>query len=451
MQKVRPALQSSKGRSTPWGGAKLVNAFAEVSEGDKVETYAVMAIPGLTAFATPSSAEGRGVHRMGTTLYTVVGTSLYSVSGVGVMTSLGTIGGTGAVRMVDNGTQLAICPNTGTGYVLDTGVIYSGISNLPTVSDVAYIDGYFVWSAQDSDQFIISSLYDGLSYDPLDVATAEGDPDAIVGVINDHRELQFFGAGSVEIWVNTGAAAFPFERQGNAFIERGCLSRDSLCKVDNSVFFVGDDRIVYRLNGYTPQRVSTHAIETAIEAATWFIGYTYTQVGHKFYVLSTDVGTYALDMATNLWHERKSYTRDNHRVAFSETAYGSTLMQDIYTGAIYTPSLDVYDEDGDQMDVTVEIPTIEKDRDKATLYAIELHCETGVGNADTPAPVAIMEYSKDGGRSWSNQMSRNMGAVGTYTTRAVWRPNVEFRQLAVRFTMQSKTRRFVLGYYADVR
>jgi hypothetical protein len=48
-------------------------------------------------------------------------------------------------------------------------------------------------------------------------------------------------------------------------------------------------------------------------------------------------------------------------------------------------------------------------------------------------------------------MSRNMGAVGTYTTRAVWRPNVEFRQLAVRFTMQSKTRRFVLGYYADVR
>ena len=64
-----------------------------MSEGDKVETYAVMAIPGLTAFATPSSAEGRGVHRMGTTLYAVVGTSLYSVSGVGVMTSLGTIGG----------------------------------------------------------------------------------------------------------------------------------------------------------------------------------------------------------------------------------------------------------------------------------------------------------------------------------------------------------------------
>lgn len=451
MQKLRPALQYSEGRSKPWSGAKLVNAFAEMSEGDKIETYAIMAIPGLTAFATPSSAEGRGVHRMGTTLYAVIGTSLYSVSSIGALTSLGTIGGTGAVRMVDNGTQLAICPSNGVGYVLDTGVIYSGISNLPTVSDVAYIDGYFVWSAQDSDQFIISSLYDGLSYNPLDVATAEGDPDAIVGIINDHRELHLYGVDTVEIWVNTGAAAFPFERQGNAFIERGCLSRDSICKVDNSVFFVGDDRIVYRLNGYTPTRVSTHAIETAIESATWFIGYTYTQVGHKFYILATDVGTFAFDAATSLWHERKSYTRSNHRVAFCETAYGKTLMQDIYTGKIYVPSLDVYDEDGDQMDVIVEIPTIEKDREKVTMYAIELHCETGVGTASTPAPVAIMEYSRDGGRTYSNQMSRNMGATGAYTTRAVWRPNVEFRQLAVRFTLQSKTRRFVLGMYADVR
>ena len=37
MQKLRPALQYSEGRSKPWSGAKLVNAFAEMSEGDKVE------------------------------------------------------------------------------------------------------------------------------------------------------------------------------------------------------------------------------------------------------------------------------------------------------------------------------------------------------------------------------------------------------------------------------
>jgi hypothetical protein len=161
---------------------------------------------------------------------------------------LGTIGGTKPVRIVDNGTQLAIHggSNEKTGYILDGTTLYTQPVNLPAVSDVAYIDGYFVWTVADSDQFIISALNDGLSYDPLDVATVEGAPDNLVGVINDHRELQFFGTDTVEIWYNNGAADFPFARQGNAFLERGCIDKNSIVKFDNSVGLVGDNRIVYQ-------------------------------------------------------------------------------------------------------------------------------------------------------------------------------------------------------------
>jgi hypothetical protein len=92
--RLKPALQSSKGRSGPWGGARLVNAFTEQSEGDKAELFAVMAIPGLSLFSSVSSLPVRGSHRMGTVLYAVIGTTLYSIDSAGAATSLGTITGT---------------------------------------------------------------------------------------------------------------------------------------------------------------------------------------------------------------------------------------------------------------------------------------------------------------------------------------------------------------------
>lgn len=453
MIKLKPALQSSEGRSKPWSGARLVNMFAELSEGDSSDPFAVMAIPGLNQFANVSASKVRGLHRMGTTLYAVIGAALFSISSAGVATNLGAIQGELPVQIADNGTQLGIVagPLNTTGYIFSAGVITTSPPNLPPVSSIAYIDGYFVWTAAGSDQFIISAIDDGLTYDPLDVATVEGNPDAIVGVVNDHRELHFYGTDTTEVWYNSGDADFPFARQGNAFIERGCIDRNSIVKLDNSVFFVGNDRIVYRLDGYTPVRMSKHSVEYRIASAAWYRAFTYTQEGHKFYVLSTDQCTLALDVATGAWHERQSYGLVNYRVGFAETAYGQTIMADAYTGKLYTPSLDRFDENGAPIICIAEPPSLERDRDRLTLYAVELYAETGVGTVTVPDPQAIMQYSRDGGRTWSMEMYRSLGATGAYTTRAVWRPNVQFRSLVLRFTMPSSARRMVLGYFADVR
>lgn len=455
MAELKPALQSSKGRSKPWGGARLVNAFSEASEGDKAELFAIMAIPGLTEWSDISSLEVRGAHRMGTVLYAVVGTTLYSINSAGTESSVGTIIGTGPVRMFDNGTQLAIIGGT-TGYVYSGGTLATPV-NLPAVTDGAYIDGYGVWTVSGSDQFIISALDDFTSIDPLDVATVEGSPDALAGVINDHRELLFFGAAdsgstpSTEVWVDTGNADFPFERQGNAFLERGTIDRDSIVKIDNGVHFVGEDRIVYRLDGYSPTRISTHAVEKTLGSATWFRGFTYSQEGHKFYVLNTDQGTWAFDMATGAWAERKSFGLDYYRVGCAVSAYGYTLFGDNHTGKLYTISLDVHSENGAAMPVTIELPPIGNGVRRQTLYAFEAFCETGVGNSSAADPQIIMQYSRDGGRNWSNEMWRPLGAVGRYETRAVWRVNVEFRQLQIRLVMPDKVRRLVIGYHADIR
>lgn len=450
---LQPALQQGQGRSLPWSGASLVNAFAERSEGDKVAQFAVMALPGLVLFKDAAAPPVRGLHRMVNAAYAVIGSTLYGVASNGDLTSYGTIGGTGPVRMADNGTQLAVQggPLNQTGYVLSAGVLTTQPTNLPPVSDVTYIDGYFVWTVANSDQFVISGLNDGLTYDPLDVATVEGDPDYLVGVVNSHRELLFPGTLTTEVWYNSGDADFPFARQGNAFIERGCIDRNSLVKLDNSVFSVGDDRVAYRVDGYTPTRISTHAIEYHLALASWFRGFTYSQEGHKFYVLNTDVGTFAYDVATGAWAERKSFGRVNYRVGCSVTVYGQTILGDAYAGKLYTPSLDEYTEDGDPIQIEIGLPTIQDKQRRLTLYSFETLLETGVGNADAPDPQIVLVYSRNGGRSWSNEMWRSLGAVGDYLTRAVWRVNVEFIQLSLKLMISDPVRRFVISYTADVR
>lgn len=453
MRRITPALQSSQARSRPWSGARLVNAFAEMAEGDKASEFAVMAIPGLVVFSTIAGQQVRGMHVMDGVPYVVVGTTLVSLASDGSTTNLGTVGGSLPVQMADNGTQLAIQGGAlnNQGYVLSSGTLYTGIANLPPVSGVVYVGGYFLWPVFDSDQFIISSLTDGLLYDPLDVATVEGDPDNIVGVSVLQLEVLFSGSRSTEVWWNSGNADFPFERQGNTFIERGCFDRDSIVKIDNSVHFVGEDRIVYRLNGYLPTRISTHGIEYQLARASWFRAFTYTADGHKFYVLNTDIGTFVYDMATGAWHDRRSLGRDNYRVGSSIVCYDRTLMGDAYAGLIYYADIDVNTENGDVIPVEVTIPSLQTDRLKATLYAYELQCQTGVGTSLDSDPQVILQWSKDGGNTWSAELTRTLGAVGEYLTRCIWRVNVSYRQLQLRLKLPSITQRFVIAHYVDAR
>lgn len=448
MQKLKPALQFSQGRSLPWSGAELVNCYAEKADGDKRDDFAVMCIPGLDVAYTVGTGPIRGATLMNNILYVVSGGSFYSVTQAGVTTLIGGVSGSDMAQVVNNGTQVAICSG-GQGYIYSGGSLTAPAA-LANMGSVGFIDGYFIWTSSLYDQFIYSAINDGLTYSGA-VATVEGSPDGLKGVIVDHRELLFFGDLTIEIWYNSGNPDFAFERQGNAFIERGCVDRDSAVKIDNGVHFVGDDRIVYRLDGYQPTRISTHSIEYEIRNASYYRGFTYTQEGHKFYVLWTDVGTYCFDMATGAWHKRNSWGMNYWRCGGSINAWGGALLFDNQSNRLFRPNFDTYTEAGEIISLEISLPTIESgDRDRKTLYAFELVAETGVGNSSVPDPQVAMTFSRDGGRTWSNEMWRSLGRVGEYLTRAVWRQRVQFRQLQINLKITDACRRFVLGYYADI-
>jgi hypothetical protein len=226
---------------------------------------------------------------------------------------------------------------------------------------------------------------------------------------------------STEIWVNTGAADFPFERQGNAFIERGCIDRDSIVKLDNGTWFVGDDRIVYRLDGYTPVRMSTHAVEKTLARRR---GSAASPTRRRATSSTSSTPTRDRGRATSRLERMgraQSFGLDYYRCGCAVEAYGKTLFGDNQTGKFYEPIWTWFPRTAWPCRSRSSFPPIGDGVSRQTLYVFELFMETGVGDLTTTDPQAILTYSKNGGRSWSNEMWRDLGAQGEYTTRAVWR------------------------------
>lgn len=180
---------------------------------------------------------------------------------------------------------------------------------------VVYFDSYFVFNAHNSNQFFISASQDGTQYDGNDFASAEANPDSLLAVINYHEQLLLCGTRSIEVWYDAGAANFPFQRFDGAFIHRGLAASLAIVQEDNTVFWLGEDGIFYRLDGYAPRRISTFGTETAWQSyptyndATAFV---ITIEGHKFIFVDFPSGnaTWCYDISSGveepLWYERVS-------------------------------------------------------------------------------------------------------------------------------------------------
>ena len=180
-------------------------------------------------------------------------------------------------------------------------------------STVTFFDSYFCFDSRGTRQFFISGSNDGTQYSGLDFATASASSSDVVAVRAYHEQLLVFTQRSCEVWWDTGAVSFPFQRYDAAYIERGCAAPLSVCSEDNTVFWMGDDGNFYRMEGFTPKRVSTFAMEHAwAQYPNRFLdcsAFVLDQEGHKFVVVNFPSGlqTWVYDIATSLWHQRESW------------------------------------------------------------------------------------------------------------------------------------------------
>lgn len=436
-----PILGSSYvARSVNAAAARMVNLFPEIiPEGGKEPAFLSRA-PGIKLKVSVGAGPIRGMREFGGNLYVVSRDTLYKVDQTYTVTTLGAVAGTsGPVGMADNGTQLFVaCNGPSFIYNATTGA-FSQITDgdFPGAVTVDYLDGFFVFNEPNSQKIWVTSLLNGLSVDPLDFASAEGSPDGVVGVVADHRELWVFGTNSVEVWYNSGGADFPLSRIQGAFNELGCAAPHSITKMDNGVFWLGKDArgqgIVYRANGYTGTRVSTHAVEWQIQRygdMSDAIGYAYQQDGHTFYVLtfpSADA-TWVYDAATQAWHERAAFSNGEftrHRGNCQSFFQGEVLVGDYQNGNVYSLDLDTYSDNGavqKWLRSWRAFPTGQNTLKRSAHHSLQLDMEVGVGLSDGQGsdPHVMLRWSDDGGHTWSSEHWTDIGKIGEFHHHAIW-------------------------------
>lgn len=395
---------------------------------------ALVGAPGSIKRATISGA-CRGGHVMDGVPYLVFGTSLYSFDSSLLATLRGVVGGGSRVSMADSGEQLVIVTGYGnTGYVYTKSTSTLSIitdPDFPGADTVSYVDGYFLFSSTGG-QWFISALGDGSDFNALDFVTNEKAPDDTLAVVEDHGEAMCFGEETIEAWSNTGNADFPFERNGSAIIERGLYARFSVSKDDNTLFFFGNDLMVYRLNGYTPQVISDEG--TNAELSNYLkngyeadlrnaFAYTYTDHGHKFYALTIpNRGTHVYDIATNEWHKRKHWDFETHHSSVYVNAYGKHLFGGI-NGNLYEFNRDTYADDTVILKRKRRCRVLSNEGNRLRFKKLKLTFDVGNGleTGQGSSPLLVLRWSDDNGRTWSNERLLDMGASGDYQRQVVAR------------------------------
>jgi hypothetical protein len=103
---------------------------------------------------------------------------------------------------------------------------------------------------------------------------------------------------------------------------------------------------------------------------------------------------------------------------------------DSLDGNLYELDIDTYDENGAQRRWAARTPGLYADGAIATMHALELECELGVGisTGQGSAPTVMLRTSDDGGITWSPERSASIGAMSVTRKRAMWRRNGSFRQ-----------------------
>ena len=472
-------------RSVNAADNRMVNLFPEiVPEGGKEPAFLNRA-PGMTLLQTVGTGPIRGLWavfpikfgqdnlELASAMYVVSGNEVYELSSLtATPILLGNVTGTGPVSIADNGGQVFFACNP-------DGFLYDRLSgafgpitdpDFPGAGTVGFLDGYFVFNEPQSQKVWVTELLDGGSIDPLSFASAEGSPDGLVAVFIDHREAWLFGTNSVEVWYDSGDLDFPLTRIQGAFNEFGCAATYSIAKLDNTIFWLGKDArglgVVYRANGYTGQRVSTHAVEWQIQQygdLSDAIAYSYQQDGHSFYVLTfpSANATWVYDVSTQAWHERAGFNNGSftrHRSNCQANFGNETVLGDYQNGNLYKFDLDVYADNGSiqkWLRSWRALPTGENNLKRTAQHTMQLDAETGVGLNLYPAyaaqnlttqdakelvtesgllitttaypaapgynPQAMLRWSDDGGHTWSSEHWSSMGRIGVYKTRTFWR------------------------------
>jgi hypothetical protein len=374
-----------------------LNLYPETIESQEGKNRMVLyTVPGKKPFCALDELPVRGQVLVAGRAFAVGGSIFSEQLANGTKTNYGNVANDGTPVSIAAGTNQIIIASAGSAYVFDlTANTLTPIpaGTLANVAQVGYCDGFFLALLKNSHTWQASALLDATTWPPLSIATINVFIDNILSILVDHREVWLFGLTKSCVYYDSGNSPFPFDLVPGGFIEQGISAANSPVRLDNSIFWLGGDErgnaVAWRARGYTPSRVSNHAVEFAWQGYATVadaVGYSYQDQGHAFWVLyfPTANKTWVYDVSTNMWHERGRwnaangvYTADrsqNHIFAF-----GKHLVGDWASGKIYQMSISFYDDDGNPIRRVRRAPHISDEMDWSFHHQLQIDLETGLG------------------------------------------------------------------------
>jgi len=330
-----------------------------------------------------------------------------------------------------------------TMYLLNFSVLPSSDGAFSGADVVDIVDNYFIYNRPNTQQWAASNLLSPITYG-LSYASKFTGPDNLVSLIADHGQVYLLGETTSEVWADAGTFPFAFSRIPGSSSQHGIAAKFSVARLGNSFAYLarnnrGQSEIVM-MNGYFPQRISTHAVENTLvnQSVSDAIAYTYQLEGHECYVItfpSLDL-TWVYDISTSLWHKWLYVDSQNvyhrHRSNCAALFQGVVLVGDWQNGQIYQLDPNNYTDNGDPIRRLRRCPHLVTDLQRQYFDEFQIQFQPGVGlegitnpplNAETVGanPQAMLRWSNDGGSTYSNEHWSDIGQVGKYKNRIIWR------------------------------
>lgn len=459
---------SSPSQSPNASAQRTVNWYPEVIEGEPKTRVALYPTPGVTTFCTLPATPVRALFSQNSRTFAVAGAIFFELHSDGTYTARGAVTSSSLPATISSngeaGGQLLITSGEDAyTFTLSTNVLAEE-SDAGDCTMAGFLDGYFVALDTSTATIKVSNLEDGATWDSTDVGQRNTAADKWLAMLVSHREVWLFGSQRSDVWYNSGAL-FPLEPVPGAFIEQGIAAPWSAAAIANTVMWLGANEngqgVVWRASGYQPVRVSHSAMEHEISRYSLIsdaVAWTYQDQGHGFYVLQfpTAKATWVYDTNTGLWHERGWWDTaageyQAYRPMFHAFAWGKHLVGDRASGVIYEMSINSATDAGG-----VAIRRLRQGQhlcaEKRWQFykSVTLEMETGVGDNTTTSPQVMLQWSDDGGHTWSREQWRSAGGIGEYTTSVSWNRLGRSRDRIFRVVVSDPVPWRLINFYADV-
>lgn len=418
---------SRPGMSAAEGAGRLINAFVEKLGDGARGPVSIRRVPGLPPFAVIGRRGPRGFLPVGGVLLAAYRDRLVRITSDRAVIDLGALPGSNRVTLARN--NRAPVPDVVAvteygAYTLSTDGPPAPLaipSGLPAPNSVAFLAGFLFFTAGNGTCY--ATGLNSTSFNTLDKTVEQGRSGGLIRAIAFRDELFLFGPSFIGVYGGQAQPnGFPLGRTTG--IPRGLIGPSAVAGHEpgwsNELIWVGDDAVVYQLQGYSPVRISTHDVERDLAAAAVdpneIEASVHLAAGHAFWVVSMPNRTWVYDLTTKQWHERASHSSPRWRGSCAVQAFGRWLIGHRDGAGLLEVREDTFTEDNAPLPMRVESMPGEAFPARLAIPRADFDFVVGQGrlSADPTIrdPQVLVSWSDDGGVTWSNPLGRALGRQG---------------------------------------